>query len=60
MSEPRYEVYAIKYGERAARRPEHFVGGDRHDVPMPMDYFVWAVVGAERTWVTFPLNFSSG
>ena len=51
MSEPRYEVYAIKYGERAARRPEHFVGGDRHDVPMPMDYFVWAVVGAERTWV---------
>ncbi len=51
MSEPHYEVYAIKYGERAARRPEHFVGGDRHDVAMPMDYFVWAIVGADRTWV---------
>jgi glyoxylase-like metal-dependent hydrolase (beta-lactamase superfamily II) len=46
-----YEVYALKYAERDARRPEHFLGGDPHDVPMPMDYFVWAVVGAEATWV---------
>lgn len=51
MNEPIYEVYAIKYGERQARRPEHFIGGDRHDVAMPMDYFVWAIVGEERTWV---------
>jgi len=51
MSDPVYEVYAVKYGERQARRAEHFIGGDRHDVPMPMDYFVWAVVGPERTWV---------
>ncbi|MEZ5236598.1 MAG: N-acyl homoserine lactonase family protein [Acidimicrobiales bacterium] len=48
---PVHEVYAVKYGERPARRPEHFIGGDRHDVPMPMDYFVWAAVGPERTWV---------
>src|SRR5262245_52576547 len=46
-----YHVYAVKYAEREARRPEHFLGGDPHDVPMPMDYFVWAVVGADRTWV---------
>jgi glyoxylase-like metal-dependent hydrolase (beta-lactamase superfamily II) len=46
-----YEVYAVKYAERDARRPEHFIGGDPHDTPMPMDYFVWAVVGADRTWV---------
>lgn len=51
MSEPEYQVYAVKYGERAARRAEHFVGGDRHDAPMPMDYFVWAAVGGGRTWV---------
>ena len=51
MAEERYEVYAVKYGERDARRAEHFVGGDRHDAPMPMDYFVWAVVGENRTWV---------
>ncbi|MGH9132535.1 MAG: N-acyl homoserine lactonase family protein [Ilumatobacteraceae bacterium] len=46
-----YRVYAVKYAERDARRPEHFLGGDPHDDPMPMDYFVWAVVGNDRTWV---------
>jgi len=46
-----YEVYALKYAERDARRPEHFLGGDEHDVPMPMDYFIWAVVGADAMWV---------
>ena len=51
MSDAIYQVYAVKYGERAARRPEHFIGGDRHDVAMPMDYFVWAIVGQDRTWV---------
>jgi glyoxylase-like metal-dependent hydrolase (beta-lactamase superfamily II) len=46
-----YQVYALKYAERDARRAEHFIGGDPHDAPMPMDYFVWAVVGAVATWV---------
>ena len=44
-------VYAVKYAERDARRAEHFLGGDPHDAPMPMDYFVWAVVGDDETWV---------
>lgn len=59
---PTYEVYALKYGHRPARRPEHFVGGDPHDEPMDMDYFVWAIVdpdpnpdgagpGVPRAWV---------
>jgi glyoxylase-like metal-dependent hydrolase (beta-lactamase superfamily II) len=48
---PSYEVYAVKYAERDARRPEHFLGGDPHDVSMPMDYFVWVVRGAGATWV---------
>ena len=52
MPEPEtYEVFAVKYAERDARRPEHFLGGDPHDVPMPMDYFVWAIVGRDRTIV---------
>ena len=52
MTDPAtYEVFAIKYAERDAQRPEHFLGGDPHDVPMPMDYFVWAIVGGERTIV---------
>ncbi len=48
---PSYEVYAIKYADRAARRPEHFIGGDPHDEPMDMDYFIWAIVGPDKTWV---------
>ena len=46
-----YEVYAIRYAERDGRRPAHFVGGDPHDAPMPMDYFVWLVRNQERTIV---------
>jgi glyoxylase-like metal-dependent hydrolase (beta-lactamase superfamily II) len=48
---PTYDVFAIKYAERDARRPEHFLGGDPHDVSMPMDYFVWVAVGGGRTFV---------
>jgi glyoxylase-like metal-dependent hydrolase (beta-lactamase superfamily II) len=47
--EPEYEVYALKYAERDGRRALHFVGGDPHDAPMPMDYFIWLVRNAERT-----------
>ena len=38
---PIYELYAIRYAMRDAKRSEHFIGGDPHDGPMPMDYFVW-------------------
>ncbi len=46
-----YEVFAVRYACREASRAEHFIGGDPHDGPMPMDYFVWAVVGGKRTWI---------
>jgi glyoxylase-like metal-dependent hydrolase (beta-lactamase superfamily II) len=46
-----YSVYAVKYATRDARSGEHFYGHDLHDVPMPMDYFVWAAVSAEHTVV---------
>jgi glyoxylase-like metal-dependent hydrolase (beta-lactamase superfamily II) len=46
-----HEVFAVKYAERDARRREHFLGGDPHDGPMPMDYFVWVAIGGGRTWV---------
>src|SRR5215831_7087800 len=48
---PEYELYAIRYAERDARRSDHFIGGDPHDGPMPMDYFVWAAIGPERSFV---------
>lgn len=48
MNLPAYEVFAIKYAERGGRRPEHFIGGDPHDGPMPMDYFIWLIRNEER------------
>lgn len=48
---PHYEVYAVRYATREGRRRDNFIGGDPHDGPMPMDYFVWAVVGPERRFV---------
>jgi SAM-dependent methyltransferase len=48
---PEYELYAIRYAERDARRADHFIGGDSHDGPMPMDCFVWAAIGPERSFV---------
>lgn len=50
-SPPEFALYAIKYATRAARRSEHFIGGDPHDGPMAMDYFVWVAVSDERTVV---------
>lgn len=51
MTTPIYEIYAIKYARRDARRAEHFIGGDPHDAPMAMDYYVWLVRNAERAFV---------
>ena len=48
MSPPEYEVYAIKYAHHARRASENFIGGDPHDGPMPLDYFVWLIRGAGR------------
>lgn len=46
-----YEVYAIRYATRAARRRDNFIGGDPHDADMPLDYYVWLVRNAQRTVV---------
>jgi glyoxylase-like metal-dependent hydrolase (beta-lactamase superfamily II) len=43
-----YEIYAIKYAHHARRAAENFIGGDAHDAPMPLDYFVWLVRGNGR------------
>ena len=51
MTEPDYELFALRYATREARRGDHFIGGDPHDGPMPMDYFVWVAKGGGRTFV---------
>jgi glyoxylase-like metal-dependent hydrolase (beta-lactamase superfamily II) len=43
-----YEVYAVKYAHHARRASENFIGGDPHDGPMPLDYFVWLIRGGGR------------
>lgn len=50
-AEATYEVFAIRYACREAMRSDHFIGGDPHDGPMPMDYFLWLIRGAGRTIV---------
>jgi glyoxylase-like metal-dependent hydrolase (beta-lactamase superfamily II) len=44
-----YEIYAIRYGHHPRKAADNFIGGDPHDVAMPLDYFVWAIVGKSRT-----------
>jgi glyoxylase-like metal-dependent hydrolase (beta-lactamase superfamily II) len=55
MTADAYEVYAVRYAHHDRRASENFLGGDphadSHDGPMPLDYFVWAIVGENRTLV---------
>jgi glyoxylase-like metal-dependent hydrolase (beta-lactamase superfamily II) len=48
---PHYEVFALRYATREAQRRDHFIGGDPHDGPMPMDYFVWVAIGPAGAYV---------
>lgn len=47
-----YEVFAIRYAHNAKRvRSDNFMLPDAHDVPMPLDYFVWVIRNAHKTFV---------
>lgn len=47
MSLPEYELYAVRYATRDAKRTANFLGGDPHEASMPMDYYVWVAIGPE-------------
>jgi glyoxylase-like metal-dependent hydrolase (beta-lactamase superfamily II) len=49
MGDHLHEVFAIKYGHHPRPASENFLGGDAHDVNMPLDYYVWAIVGPSGT-----------
>ena len=57
-----YEVYAIKYAHHARSARENFIGGpiggDAHDGPMPLDYFVWLLRG-QGTEIVVDTGFSA-
>jgi glyoxylase-like metal-dependent hydrolase (beta-lactamase superfamily II) len=48
-----YRVFALRYGtNQRRRRAENIIfrgPADEHDTPMPMDFYVWAIAGPERT-----------
>jgi len=44
----KYELFAIKYGRHERNASANFLGGDPHDGPMPLDYFVWLIRGEGR------------
>jgi glyoxylase-like metal-dependent hydrolase (beta-lactamase superfamily II) len=46
-----YDVYAIRYATVARKRAENFLVHDPHEGPMPMDYFIWVIRGADRVVV---------
>lgn len=47
-----YEIHAIRYARHDRPTHENFIGGDPHDnAPMPLDYFVWAIIGRDRRFV---------
>ena len=43
-----YEIYALRYAHMPRRRHDNFLGGDPHDAPMPMDFFVWLLRSPTR------------
>jgi len=59
MSEACYEVYAVRYGHHVRRAADNFVGGDPHDIDMPLDYFVWVIRNDART-IVVDTGFNEG
>jgi glyoxylase-like metal-dependent hydrolase (beta-lactamase superfamily II) len=46
-----YEIYAIRYAHHDRHAKENFVEPDIHDFLQPLDYFVWAIVGAKDSFI---------
>ncbi len=51
MHDSLWQAYAIRYAWHHRTARENFLGGDPHDGPMPINYYVWAVVSGGRTFV---------
>ncbi|TPQ46547.1 MBL fold hydrolase [Prosthecomicrobium hirschii] len=51
MRDDQYRIHMIRYARSDRNRPANFFGGDPHDTPMPIDYFVWVLSNGARTIV---------
>ncbi len=54
-----YEVFAVRYATMQRKANENFIGGDPHEEASDLDYFVWLVRNAKRTFV-IDTGFSEG
>ena len=46
-----YEVFALRYATAVRNHADVFIGGDPHDGPVPMDYYIWVARNAAHTVV---------
>lgn len=46
-----YEVFALRYATAVRNHADIFIGGDPHDGPVPMDYYIWVARNATHTVV---------
>ncbi len=51
MSDDIWEAYAITYARHDRRASDNFIGGDPHDGPMPLFYYIWVLRNAHETIV---------
>jgi glyoxylase-like metal-dependent hydrolase (beta-lactamase superfamily II) len=51
MSDDTYEAFAVAYARVDRGAAENFIGGDPHNGPMPLNYYVWVIRNAARTIV---------
>jgi glyoxylase-like metal-dependent hydrolase (beta-lactamase superfamily II) len=49
MTPTTWQIYAIRYARHDRMAHENLIGGDPHDTsPMPIDYFVWALISDDE------------
>src|SRR6516162_10122568 len=51
MNQGLWQTFAIRYAWHHRTARENFLGGDAHDGPMPIDYFIWAVISDDQAFV---------
>lgn len=46
-----YQVFALRYATHDRCRADNFIGGDPHDAPLPLDYYLWVARNETATYV---------
>ena len=54
-----HRILAIRYGHHARLSAENFLGGDDHASPMPLDYYVWAILRDDAAPIVVDTGFDA-